>query len=247
MNVSSFMVNNIHKDVAQPLTGVVNTVALLESGATIPFIAVDEEYILAQIEKMVLQGKLLLFEQEVIEAMKDSYARLVKTLLKRHKLKVKCIVVSEAGASVYSASELAGKEYPDLDVTVRGAISIAHRVQDSLAELVKIDPKAIGVGQYQHDLNRRELKRSLGLTVESCVNFVGVDLMGTVTNVTNFGAFIDVGVHQDGLIHISQLADIFVKSPYDVVAVGDTVQVDVLSVDIERKRISLKRISGGRV
>ncbi len=323
----------------------------------------------------------------------------VKGMIKKNKLKIHSMVVSEAGASVYSASELAGKEYPDLDLTARGAISIAHRLQDPLAELVKIDPKSIGVGQYQHDVNQKELKKSLGLTVESCVNFVGVDLntasavllkyvsgigpqiadnivkyrtdngkfksrkelkevpklgpkafeqcagflkvpdaknpldnstihpesypaveniaqdlgvkvkelignnelldqikpeiyaqevgamtlqdiiaelrkpgrdprkefksvefsseinelkdlvagmvlTGTVTNVTNFGAFVDIGVHQDGLIHISQLSDKFVKSPYDVVSVGDTVTVEVLSVDVERKRIAIKNLTG---
>lgn len=322
----------------------------------------------------------------------------VKGMLKKNKLKIHSMVVSEAGASVYSASELAGKEYPDLDLTARGAISIAHRLQDPLAELVKIDPKSIGVGQYQHDVNQKELKKSLGLTVESCVNFVGVDLntasgellkyvsgigpqiaenivkyrtengkfksrkelkevpklgpkafeqcagflkvpdsknpldnstihpesyhvadriakdlgvkvkdlignnelianikpenytqeagamtlqdilaelskpgrdprkefksvefsseindikdltvgmvmTGNVTNVTNFGAFVDIGVHQDGLIHISQLSDKFVKTPYDIVSVGDTVTVEVLSVDVERKRIGIKKLN----
>lgn len=322
----------------------------------------------------------------------------VKIMLKKNKLKIHSMVVSEAGASVYSASELAGKEYPDLDLTARGAISIAHRLQDPLAELVKIDPKSIGVGQYQHDVNQKELKKSLGLTVESCVNFVGVDLntasgellkyvsgigpqiaenivkyrtengkfksrkelkevpklgpkafeqcagflkvpgsknyldnstihpesyhvvekiakdlgvkvkdlignneliakikpenyaqeagamtlqdiiaelgkpgrdprkefksvefsseindikdltvgmvmTGNVTNVTNFGAFVDIGVHQDGLIHISQLSDKFVKTPYDIVSVGDTVTVEVLSIDVERKRIGIKKVN----
>ncbi len=322
----------------------------------------------------------------------------VKGMLKKNKLKIHSMVVSESGASVYSASELAGKEYPDLDLTARGAISIAHRLQDPLAELVKIDPKSIGVGQYQHDVNQKELKKSLGLTVESCVNFVGVDLntasgellkyvsgigpqiadnivkyrtengkfksrkelkevpklgpkafeqcagflkvpdsknpldnstihpesyyvadkiakdlgvkvkdlignneliekikpenytqeagamtlqdilaelskpgrdprkefksvefsseindikdltvgmvmTGNVTNVTNFGAFVDIGVHQDGLIHISQLSDKFVKTPYDIVSVGDTVTVEVLSVDVERKRIGIKKLN----
>jgi uncharacterized protein len=326
----------------------------------------------------------------------------IKGLIKKHKLKLQCVMVSEAGASVYSASELAGKEYPDLDLTARGAISIAHRLQDPLAELVKIDPKAIGVGQYQHDVNQKELKRSLDLTVESCVNFVGVDvntasvellshvsgigravaenvvahrsengkfttrqefvkvpklsskvfeqcagflrirnsdnpldnsnihpesyqvvekmakdlnisvkdlianvtlvdsikidkytddkiglltlkdiaaelkkpghdprkeftsvefsseintledlspgmiITGAVTNVANFGAFVDIGVHQDGLIHISMLADIFVKNPYDIVAVGDTVSVEVIEIDTELNRIALKRLSGGK-
>ncbi len=91
-------------------------------------------------------------------------------------LQVTKVVVSESGASIYSASELAGQEYPDLDVTVRGAISIAHRLQDPLAELVKIDPKSIGVGQYQHDVNQTLLRKCLDREVESCVNSVGVDL-----------------------------------------------------------------------
>jgi len=305
------------------------------------------------------------------------------------------VQVSEAGASVYSASPLAAVEHPDLDVTVRGAISIARRLQDPLAELVKIEPKAIGVGQYQHDVNQPMLARKLDEVVESCVNRVGVELNtasapllsrvagigpkladnivehrsangafesraqlkkvkglgpkafeqaagflrlsgarqpldgsavhperyalvkriaadmgvdlgdlvgdaelagrievsryvgdevgeptlrdiveelkrpgrdprdefeapafredvrevedlkqgmeleGVVTNVTNFGAFVDVGVHRDGLVHISQLADHFVKDPAEVVKVGDKLEVRVLEVDLERNRISL--------
>ncbi len=310
-------------------------------------------------------------------------------------LKVTRVVVSEAGASVYSASEMAALEFPDLDVTLRGAVSIARRLQDPLAELVKIDPKAIGVGQYQHDVNQRELARSLDAVVEDCVNAVGVDvntasaallarvsgltaslaknivswrdengafstrdllrkvprfgeksfeqaagflriqnganpldasavhpeaypvverivakikaevqqiigqrdalkgispsdftderfglptvkdifaelekpgrdprpefktaqfkegvetlkdlypgmvLEGVVTNVANFGAFVDIGVHQDGLVHISALAEKFVKDPRDVVRVGQTVSVKVLEVDVARKRVAL--------
>ncbi|WP_233237794.1 RNA-binding transcriptional accessory protein Tex [Bordetella sp. LUAb4] len=305
------------------------------------------------------------------------------------------VVVSEAGASVYSASELAALEFPDLDVTLRGAVSIARRLQDPLAELVKIEPKAIGVGQYQHDVNQRELARSLDAVIEDCVNAVGVDvntasaplltrvsglnsllaknivswrdengafpsrealrkvprfgdkafeqaagflriqggenpldassvhpeaypvverildrikaevrqimgqrealkgvspsdftderfglptvrdiftelekpgrdprpefktatfkegvetlndlhegmiLEGVVTNVANFGAFVDIGVHQDGLVHISALSEKFVKDPRDVVRVGQTVQVKVLEVDVARKRVAL--------
>ena len=311
------------------------------------------------------------------------------------------VIVSEAGASVYSASELANKEYPDLDVTVRGAISIGRRLQDPLAELVKIDPKAIGVGQYQHDVTQKKLDESLAGIVEDCVNNVGVDLniatpsllsyisginasiaknivdyreengkfksrkellkvkrlgqkayeqcagflrvmeskealdntsvhpesykvakeliktlgyteedlkngklvdidervkakgisnlakelevgeptlndiikeikkpgrdpreelpkpifksgviemkdlkpgmilMGTVRNVSDFGAFVDIGVHQDGLVHKSQMADKFVKHPLDIVKVGDVVEVRILDVDLKRKRISL--------
>ncbi len=323
----------------------------------------------------------------------------VADLLASHDLQVTKVVVSEAGASVYSASELAISEYPELDVTVRGAISIAHRLQDPLAELVKIDPKAIGVGQYQHDVNQPQLKKALDHVVESCVNCVGVDvnmassallsyvagigptlakrivehrncngafakrkqlldvpklgskafqqaagflrirdgvepldnsavhpesytvvkkmarhlnvtvddlvgnatlvsqlspqnfvndsvgeftvadivaelkspgrdpraefkvatfaeginkvsdlaagmrLEGVVTNVTHFGAFVDIGVHQDGLVHISQLADHFVQDPSQEVSVGDIVKVTVLEIDEHRKRISLSRKS----
>ncbi|MDF1644863.1 MAG: Tex family protein [Pseudomonadales bacterium] len=309
-------------------------------------------------------------------------------------LKLTKLVVSEAGASVYSASELAGQEFPDLDVTVRGAISIARRLQDPLAELVKVDPKAIGVGQYQHDVNQTQLAGSLDNVVEDCVNAVGVDLNtasaallarvsgmnktvasnvvefreqnglfknrkellkvprlgekafeqaagflrvrgenpldnssvhpesyavvetmaasndksvdeilgdraflrklkpadyvtettgeptvrdiiaelekpgrdprpefktasfqegveklsdlkedmileGVITNVTNFGAFVDVGVHQDGLVHISALSEQFVKDPRTVVKAGDVVKVKVMAVDVQRKRIGL--------
>lgn len=320
----------------------------------------------------------------------------INDILIKNNLKILVEVVSEAGASVYSASEVAIKEFPSLDVTVRGAISIARRLQDPLSELVKIDPKAIGVGQYQHDVNQKELKKTLDFVVASCVNYVGVDLntascellsyvsgvgsklakniveykanngrfasrkellkvpklgkkvfeqaagflrirtsknpldntsihpesyyiannmasdlnikideligntklllsidtekyitgqvgkltltdiiselikpgldpreefislqfdsnintlddlipslelKGKVTNVTNFGAFVDIGVHQDGLIHLSQLSDNYVKDPNEIVSVGDIVKVKVLSVDKELKRISLK-------
>ncbi len=305
------------------------------------------------------------------------------------------VIVNESGASIYSASSVAAEEFPDKDVTVRGAISIARRLQDPLAELVKIDPKSIGVGQYQHDVDQKKLKVKLGEVVESCVNFVGVDLNlaskellsyvsginsrtareivafrnqngaflrrddllkisnfgqktfeqsagflrirdgenpldntaihpesyrivecmctdlkvsvehiirhpelisrlkisdyvddaagsltvsdvmdelkkpvrdprekfkyaqfkesvreikdlkpgmkleGVVTNVANFGAFVDIGVHQDGLVHISQIADKYVKDPSDFVKVGDVVKVTVLDFDADLKRISL--------
>ena len=308
---------------------------------------------------------------------------------------IRKITVSEAGASVYSASELAAREFPDLDVSLRGAVSIARRLQDPLAELVKIDPKSIGVGQYQHDVNQSKLAKSLDAVVEDCVNAVGVDvntasapllarisglnstlahnivayrdengafanrkqllkvprlgektfeqaagflringgsepldasavhpeaypvvakmlakqgitaaelignrsqiaqiqaadfiderfglptvrdilaelekpgrdprgefqtatfaegvhdmndlqvgmvLEGVVSNVANFGAFVDIGVHQDGLVHISALADKFVQDPRDVVKAGDVVKVKVLEVDVPRKRIAL--------
>ena len=305
------------------------------------------------------------------------------------------VIVSEAGASVYSASETAAKEFPDLDVSIRGAVSIARRLQDPLAELVKIEPKSIGVGQYQHDVDQMKLSRSLDAVVEDAVNGVGVDLNtasapllarvsglgpsiaeqivlhrdangafksrkellkvarlgprafeqsagflrirdgiepldssavhpeaydvakkivaacgrdlralmgdsaalkavdprtfvddrfglptvrdilaelekpgrdprpefktasfadgideisdlkpgmvleGTVTNVAAFGAFVDIGVHQDGLVHVSQLADRFVKDPHEVVKAGDVVKVRVVDVDVKRKRIGL--------
>ncbi len=322
--------------------------------------------------------------------------KLVAELMKKHpSLALTKIVVSEAGASVYSASELAAQEFPNLDVTFRGAVSIARRLQDPLAELVKIDPKAIGVGQYQHDVNQLKLSRMLDTVVEDCVNAVGVDvnsasaalltriaglnatlaqnivafrdangvfrnrhdlkkvprlgertfeqaagflriaqgdnpldasavhpesyplvskfqaaaacdlaqlignskalksikpadfvdanfglitvqdvlselekpgrdprpefkaatfndavtemkdlvpgmvLEGVVTNVTAFGAFVDVGVHQDGLVHISVLSDRFIKDPHEVVKAGDIVKVKVMEVDLPRKRIAL--------
>jgi uncharacterized protein len=311
-----------------------------------------------------------------------------------------CVAVNEAGASVYSASDVAREEFPDLDLTVRGAISIARRLQDPLAELVKIDPKSIGVGQYQHDVSETALSKKLDEVVESCVNSVGVELNtasasllsrvagigptlakriiahrdkngafksrkaildvfglgprtfeqaagflriagaenpldssavhperyglveqmakdlgvplaslvgnstllnridtskymkgdvgeftlkdimaeldkpgrdprksfeppkfrddvrtmedlklgmeleGVVTNITAFGAFVDVGVHQDGLVHISQLADKFVTDPHEVVTVGDKIQVRVMEIDLVRKRIALSARSG---
>jgi uncharacterized protein len=327
--------------------------------------------------------------------------RLVAELMaKMPELKLTKIMVSEAGASVYSASELAAKEFPELDVSLRGAVSIARRLQDPLAELVKIDPKSIGVGQYQHDVDASGLARSLDAVVEDCVNSVGVDvntasapllsrvsglnptlagnivafrdengpfksrmalkkvprlgpktfeqaagflrimngdnpldgsavhpeaypvveriakttnrplktligdrpflkslrpqsfadeqfgiptvsdilvelekpgrdprpefktasfrdgvetigdlepgmqLEGVVTNVAAFGAFVDIGVHQDGLVHISELADRFVKDPREVVKAGDVVTVRVKEVDVARKRIALTMKSG---
>ncbi|WP_368881346.1 Tex family protein [Shewanella algae] len=320
---------------------------------------------------------------EVIAMVKDSNPGITK------------VMVSEAGASVYSASELAANEFPDLDVSLRGAVSIARRLQDPLAELVKIEPKSIGVGQYQHDVSQSQLSASLEAVVEDCVNGVGVDvnmasmpllsqvaglnrtlaknlveyrdehgrfndrkellkvprlgpkafeqaagflriregsnpldasavhpeayslveniaklkgqpvaelignsellssinpaefttdefglptvtdilkeldkpgrdprgefktakfkdgvealkdlkpemiLEGVVTNITNFGAFVDIGVHQDGLVHISSLTDKFVSDPHTVVKAGDVVKVKVMEVDVERKRIGL--------
>jgi uncharacterized protein len=316
-------------------------------------------------------------------------------ITRRPELRLTKVVVSEAGASVYSASELAAQEFPNLDVSLRGAVSIARRLQDPLAELVRIEPKAIGVGQYQHDVNQVQLAKKLDAVVEDCVNAVGADvntasapllarisglsattaknivsfrdangafrsrqqilkvprlgertfqqaagflrittgdnpldasavhpeaypvverivsrtglpvakligntsvlrtlapesfaddrfgvptvkdilaelekpgrdprpefktatfkdgvneikdlqpgmlLEGVVTNVANFGAFVDVGVHQDGLVHVSQLADRFVKDPRDVVKAGDIVKVRVVEVDLKRRRIAL--------
>lgn len=322
--------------------------------------------------------------------------KLAAELIKRHpQLKLQKAMVNEAGASVYSASDIAREEFPELDVTVRGAISIARRLQDPLAELVKIEPKSIGVGQYQHDVSQMKLGHSLDAVVEDCVNAVGVDvnmasapllrrvaglstsiannivahrnnhgafktrqelkavprfgeksfeqaagflrivggdnpldasavhpesysvverigeagkkelvellgnttflksvdakafvddrfglptvtdilaeldkpgrdprpefktadfkegvekiadlvegmtLEGVITNVTNFGAFVDVGVHQDGLVHISALANTFVKDPHTVVKTGDVVKVKVMEVDVKRQRIGL--------
>jgi protein Tex len=322
--------------------------------------------------------------------------KLAAELIRKHpELKLAKVVVSEAGASVYSASALAAQEFPDLDVSLRGAVSIARRLQDPLAELVKIDPKSIGVGQYQHDVNQSQLARALDAVVEDCVNAVGVDvntasapllarvsgltptlarnvvdwreqhgafssrdalravprfgertfeqaagflrisggtnpldasavhpeaypvverilgkvgkpltalmgnrdvlkslapkeftderfglptvqdifvelekpgrdprgefkavtfregvekvsdiapgmvLDGVVTNVANFGAFVDIGVHQDGLVHVSALSHKFVKDPREVVKAGDHVRVKVLEVDVKRNRIAL--------
>jgi uncharacterized protein len=324
--------------------------------------------------------------------------KFLRDVVAKLNLKTPVVMVSESGASIYSASEVAREEFPDLDVTVRGAISIARRLQDPLAELVKVDPKSIGVGQYQHDVNQSSLRHALERVVESCVNTVGVnintasrhllayvsgigpalaqaivdhrstkglftsrsqlltvsrfgergfeqaagflripnaenpldntgvhperykvledfatqqgksiaDLIGTgvtnlkknaqlkdalgeftfndviqelekpgrdprsqfeviqyrddiheisdlkpgmvctgvVTNVTNFGAFVDIGVHQDGLVHISRLSDSFVKDPRTIVSPGDKVQVRVLEVNLEKRQIALTMKSG---
>lgn len=328
------------------------------------------------------------FGRETLEFLKDYVAPIGSG-------KVKALTINEDGASIYSASEIARKEFPDKDPTVRGAISIARRFQDPLAELVKIDPKSIGVGQYQHDVNQAKLKKSLGSVVENCVNYVGVDLNtasapllsyvsgigpsvatnivsqrekiggfkkredllgvsrfsqkvfeqaagflriyngenpldgtfihpekytalekwcssknvlvadfikdkeliktfendsaireelgtfthddiikalkapsqdprtefvpfeyrediksindltegqwypGLVTNITQFGAFVDIGIKENGLIHLSQMADKFVESALDVLKVGQEVKARVMEVDLERKRIAL--------
>ena len=359
--------------------------------------------------KKVLKGLIAKYDVDVISlgngtASRESeevIAEMISEIKKETGKEIAYVIVSEAGASVYSASELASKEYPDLDVTVRGAISIGRRLQDPLAELVKIDPKAIGVGQYQHDVTPKKLEESLAGVVEDSVNTVGVDLNiatpsllthiaginasiaknivdyrdenggfksrkellkvkrlgqkafeqcagflrvsesdealdntsvhpesykaakqlieilgydkndlknnklgdidktaesygisklsketgigeltlrdiikelkkpgrdpreempkpilktgiielkdlkpgmvlnGTVRNVSDFGAFVDIGVHQDGLVHKSQMADRFVKHPLDIVKVGDIIKVSILEVDEKRKRISL--------
>jgi len=322
----------------------------------------------------------------------------VRDFFKKEGLSLFSVIVNESGASIYSASEIARQEFPDLDLTVRGAISIARRLQDPLAELVKLDPKSIGVGQYQHDVDQNHLHKSLEMVIESCVNRVGVDLNtaswallryvaginertaqkivefrndngrfrsrvqlnavpgigpktfeqaagflrirsgdnplditavhpesyavveqiaeglkvpieklieqpallenldksgvaagvytlndileelrkpgrdprdkflapsfkegvkeisdlhagmtleGVVTNVTKFGAFVDVGVHQDGLVHISELSNRYIKEPSDVVKVGQIVQVHVLSSDAATKRIALSMKTPG--
>ena len=261
----------------------------------------------------------------------------VAEMIKETNREVNYVIVSEAGASVYSASKLATEEYPDINVSIRGAISIARRLQDPLAELVKIDPKAIGVGQYQHDVNQKKLAESLTGVVEDSVNKVGVDvntatpsllsyvsginktiaknivkyrdengklksrkqllkvpklgkvafeqcagflrildgdnpievtavhpesyeatenllkligfnkedlkegmvLTGTVRNVIDFGAFVDIGVKHDGLVHISELSDKFIKNPSEVVSVGDIVKVKVIKIDKERQKVGL--------
>ena len=364
----------------------------------------DEEGSIKKLKELIYKYKVEVISLGNGTASRESeeiISRLIKEVKEEKGIELFYVVVSEAGASVYSASELASKEYPDINVSIRGAISIGRRLQDPLAELVKIDPKAIGVGQYQHDVTPKKLDESLKGVVEDCVNSVGVDLnvatpsllsyisginstiaqnivsyreengkfssrkellkvkrlgakvyeqcagflrvaeskelldntsvhpesyaaakelikligyskeelkesgltdiekraqdndikelskqlaiglptlldiikelkkpgrdpreelqkpifktgvvelnqlkpgmmlMGTVRNVSDFGAFVDIGVHQDGLVHKSQLADRFVKHPLDVVKVGDIVQVRVLDIDIIRKRISL--------
>ncbi len=360
----------------------------------------DKEKAKAIIKKLIRQYGVNLISIGNGTASKETEI-LVASILKEIDEKVYYMVVSEAGASVYSASKLAAEEFPEFDVSLRSAVSIARRLQDPLAELVKIDPKAIGVGQYQHDMNQKRLGEALGGVVESCVNSVGVDLntaspsllsyvsginsgiaknitlyreengkfknrkellkvsklgkkafeqcagflritdgdnvfdntsvhpesyaaakellkilgyteadvaesnigdikdrlsgenmaelseklgigaptirdiadsllkkgrdprdelpkpvlltdimdindlkpdmvlTGTVRNVIDFGAFVDIGVHQDGLVHISQIADRYIKHPTDVLSVGDVVKVRILEVDPAKKRISL--------
>src|SRR5438105_2956810 len=199
--------------------------------------------------------------------------RLGAELIRLHpELELTKVVVSEAGASVYSASAFASQELPGLDVSLRGAVSIARRLQDPLAELVKIDPQSIGVGQYQHDLSEHKLSRSTDAvfgvpTVTDILRELekpgrdprpafktvsfregvekledlkpGMVLEGVVTNVAAFGAFVVVGVHQDGLVHISAMANTYVKDPRKIAKPGDVVRVKVLEVDPKRRRTSL--------
>jgi len=355
----------------------------------------DWEGSLAALARLVKQHGVELIAIGNGTASRETDKLAAELISRQPELRLTKIMVSEAGASVYSASQTAADEFPDLDVSLRGAVSIARRLQDPLAELVKIDPKSIGVGQCQHDVNQSRLARMLDAVVEDCVNAVGVDvntasaalltrisglnrtladnivahrdangafadrkalkavprlgdktfeqaagflrimngsnpldasavhpeaypvveriladvkrkvreimgdsnaikaldprryadetfgeptvrdilqeldkpgrdprpafktasfkegidkltdlvegmmLEGVVTNVTNFGAFVDIGVHQDGLVHVSMLADRFVKDPHSVVKAGDVVKVKVLEVDVPRKRISL--------
>lgn len=364
----------------------------------------DKEKAKTQLKNLILKHNVDVISLGNGTACRESeeiIGEIIKEVKAEHNKEVYYVIVSESGASVYSASELATKEYPDINVSIRGAISIGRRLQDPLAELVKIDPKSLGVGQYQHDVTQKKLEESLKGVVEDCVNNVGVDLniatpsllsyvsginstiaknivayreeqgkfksrkelkkvkrlgdkafeqcagflrvlessepldntgvhpesyeaakkllatleyskeelkksglkdieersqshgieklaeeigvgvptlkdiikelkkpgrdpreelpkpifktgilelsqlkpgmelMGTVRNVADFGAFVDIGVHQDGLVHISELADRFIKHPLDVVKVGDVVKVRILEVDEKRGRISL--------
>ncbi|WP_240607957.1 Tex family protein [Pararhodobacter oceanensis] len=369
---------------------------VLDTATIYPFQPrLDVQGSLAALEHLVRKHNVALIAIGNGTASRETDALVAQMLGKLSGARPAKMVVSEAGASVYSASELAAREFPDLDVSLRGAVSIARRLQDPLAELVKIEPKAIGVGQYQHDVNQSALGKALDGVVEDAVNAVGVDLNtasapllarisglsaglaeslvahrnangrfasrkellkvprlgpkafeqaagflriqdgkepldassvhpeaydlarrivsatgrdvsvlmkdpapvrrlepeefvggkfglptvrdimaelekpgrdprpefktasfaegvneirdlkpgmqleGTVTNVAAFGAFVDVGVHQDGLVHVSQLADRFVKDPHEVVKAGDVVKVRVVEVDVARKRIGL--------
>ena len=369
---------------------------LLNDAVIFPFAPQNEWHeAIATLAKLVVKHQVSLISIGNGTGSRDT-GRLVSDLMKRYPdLTLTPVLVSEAGASVYSASALAANEFPELDVTLRGAVSIARRLQDPLAELVKIDPKAIGVGQYQHDVNQPRLARRLQDVVEDCVNVVGVDvntasvelltyvsglnetlakhvvafrdehgpflrrtqfkevarmgdkafqqsagflrimqgenpldasgvhpeayplvdrivldqalslqdimgdpsrlhaldparyvdgsyglpticdviqelerpgrdprpvfktplfqegvedinhvkegmiLEGVVSNVTNFGAFVDIGVHQDGLVHISAMTDKFIRDPHTIVRAGDVVRVKVIEVDVSRRRIGL--------
>jgi uncharacterized protein len=376
---------------------------LLDTGTIYPHPPVNKwEETLVILQNLIEKHGVALISIGNGTASRESETLVVELLQRLGGVNTAYCMVSEAGASVYSASKLAKEEFPDLDVSIRGAVSIARRIQDPLAELVKIDPKSIGVGLYQHDVDQKKLGEALGGVVESCVNYVGVDLntaspallqyvsglqpvvaknlvsyreehgkfssreqlkqvkrlgdqafiqaagflrisggeepldatavhpesypiarnllaklgfasadlqdkerskalqlrlkevdldqaarelgvgrptlkdimdamakpgrdpredlpqpifrkdvlaledlkpgmilTGTVRNVVDFGAFVDIGVKQDGLVHISQLSDRYVKNPNDVAAVGDIVSVRVLEVDLTRKRIAL--------
>jgi uncharacterized protein len=380
----------------------------IRTGCKLALVSDSGEYLASTVIHLQSPGEKGMAEKVILEVAKNGNIRAVavgngtagretetffRDVFKRNGINIPVVMVSESGASVYSASEVAREEFPELDLTVRGAISIARRMQDPLAELVKVDPKSIGVGQYQHDVSQSDLKKSLDFVVESCVNSVGVNLNtassyllakisgisaslaktivehrnkkglfksrkelqslprftdkvfeqcagflripngenpldntgvhperyalleglasrtgktvadfigagvsalkadkqfateagaftfadivkelekpgrdpreefvtfqyredihevkdlkpnmmcpGIVTNVTNFGAFVDIGVHQDGLVHISQLADHFVKDPREVVSPGDKVQVRVVEVNLEKNQIAL--------
>lgn len=380
----------------------------IRTGCKLALVSDSGEYMASTVMHTQSAGERAMAEKMLVEVIKNGNVKavavgngtagretesLIREIFKKNDIKVPVVMVSESGASVYSASEVAREEFPELDLTIRGAISIARRMQDPLAELVKVDPKSIGVGQYQHDVSQNELKKSLEFVVDSCVNSVGVNLNtasshllshisgisstvakaivshrekkglfksraelkdlprftdkvfeqsagflripnaanpldntgvhperypaleaaakrlgkkvsdligsgvsalrtdkefttelgaftsadvlkelekpgrdpreefvafqyredihevkdlkpgilcpGIVTNVTNFGAFVDIGVHQDGLVHISQLSDSFVKDPREVVSPGDKVQVRVLEVNIEKNQIAL--------
>ncbi len=371
------------------------TAKFLEYQAVFPHTGAQQRPVAAQtLKKLIEKYKIELIAIGNGTASRETEEFVAEVLQNMERKPIK-VIVNESGASIYSASKLAGEEFPDLDVTVRGAISIGRRLQDPLAELVKIDPKSIGVGQYQHDVDQKLLKKKLDETVESCVNYVGVDLNtaskelltfvsgitsavannivayrdangafknrrqllkvaklgpkafeqaagflrirggensldntavhpesyklveaiasdlklslnqvtliaenlkkiglkkyvtdkigeptlrdilselekpgrdpresfkyatfkagikeishltvgmeleGVVTNVANFGAFVDIGVHQDGLVHISQLADRFVDDPKNVVKVGQVVKVRVMEINEKLKRIGL--------
>lgn len=370
---------------------------VLETGVIYPTINDDKKFLNA---KTTIENLIKKYNVEIIAIGNGTASRetelFVVDLIKQNKLDIFYIIVNEAGASVYSASKLGAEEFPEYDVSLRSAVSIGRRLQDPLAELVKIEPKSIGVGQYQHDMNQKRLSEMLGGVVENCVNSVGIDLntasasllsyasgisstvakniiqfreengkfknrkqllnvkklgpkafeqcagflrildgeeildstsvhpesykivenlldklnikikdfkatnikqkidnvenlakelnvgvptlldilkelekpgrdpredmpkpilrndvltmedltegmilKGTVRNIIDFGAFIDIGVHQDGLVHISEMSDKYIKHPLDIVSVGDIVDIKVIGIDINKKRISL--------
>ncbi|HPA59561.1 MAG TPA: Tex-like N-terminal domain-containing protein [Synergistales bacterium] len=224
---------------------VLDTGVLLQEGCSVPFIAryrkeatgsLDEVAVLAirdrfaQLEELARGKVCCILEEHPVEAVavgNGTAGRETMAFLGSMELPGNpgVILVNESGASIYSASKIEREEFPDRDVTVRGSVSIGRRLQDPLAELVKIDPKSIGVGQYQHDVDQKKLTQSLEDVVVSCVNF--------------FGVFVDVGAHQDGLVHVSQMSGRFVKNPMDLVKAGQKVRVSVLDVDLKRRRISL--------